>query len=68
MHAARLDDDPAAPMLAALARAPEISRLTPEERAELDQIVAEMAAGHSVRHEDVPAALEAMHRAKHGEE
>jgi hypothetical protein len=55
-------------MLAALARAPKGPRLTPEERAELDQIVAEMDAGQFVRHEDVPAALEAMHRAKHSNE
>jgi predicted transcriptional regulator len=66
MHAVSLD--PAAPMLAALARAPQVQGLTPEERAELDEIKAEMAEGQFVRHEDVPAALEAMHRAEHGGE
>ena len=67
MQAAKLED-PAAAMLAALARAPEVRRLTAEQRAELDGIAAEMAAGRFVRHEDVPATLEAMHRAERGGE
>jgi hypothetical protein len=59
---------PADPVLAALARAPEGAPFTPEQRAELDQAVADIAAGRArlVRNEDVPAALEEMYRAEHG--
>jgi hypothetical protein len=69
MHAAQLDEDPAAPMLAALARAPMGEPLTPEQRAECDQIMAEVVAGRMqlTRHEDLPAALEATYRAEHGD-
>lgn len=58
------DDDP---VLAALARAPRVSRLSPEQRAELDEQLADIKAGRSrlVRHEDLPAALEEMYRAEH---
>ncbi len=63
--AAPVDD----PILAAMARAPKVSRLTAEERAQLDQLVADIEAGRSpvVRHEDLPSALEAMYRAEHGD-
>jgi hypothetical protein len=42
--------------------------LTPEQRAELDQQVADIKAGKArlVRHEDLPAALEELYRAEHG--
>lgn len=57
------------PLLAALARAPRVSWLTPEQRAELDQQVVDIKAGRArlVRHEDLPAALEELYRAEHGE-
>jgi hypothetical protein len=60
-----VDDDP---VLAALAQAPRVSRLTPEQRAELDEQVADIKAGKArlVRHEDLPAALEELYRAEHG--
>ena len=60
---------PLHPMLAAIARAPVVSELTAEQRAELDAIVADIAAGRAgvVRHEDLPAALEAMYREEHGD-
>jgi hypothetical protein len=56
------------PLLAALARAPVGEPWTPEQRAELDQAMVDIRAGRArlVRHEDVPAALEEMHRAEHG--
>jgi len=57
------------PLLAALARAPVGEPFTPEQRAELDQQMADIKAGRArlVRHEDLPAALEEMYRAEHGE-
>jgi hypothetical protein len=60
-----VNDDP---VLAALARAPRVSRLTPEQRAELDQQVSDIKAGKArlVRHEDLPTALEELYRAEHG--
>ncbi len=62
-------DEPLHPMLAAIARAPKVSLLTPEQRAELDAIVADIAAGRAgvIRHEDLPAALEALYREEHGD-
>ena len=52
------------PIRAACARAPIVHRLTPEERAELDQDMADIAAGRMqvIAHEDMPAALEALRR------
>lgn len=52
------------PVLAAIARAPRVQRLTPEQRAELDLAMAEIAAGRvePVADEDVPAWLEAKAR------
>jgi hypothetical protein len=52
---------PADPVLAAIERAPRVQRLTPEQRAELDQQLADIAAGRTklVRHEDRSAWLEA---------
>jgi len=57
------------PVIAALRRAPKGEPLTPEQRAELDQAMEDMRTGRSrvVRQEDVPAALEEMYRAEHGE-
>jgi hypothetical protein len=57
------------PVLAAIARAPLGAPFTPEQRAELDQAVADIAAGRArlVRNDDMPAALEEMYRAEHGE-
>ena len=57
------------PVIAALRQAPIVHRLTPEQRAELDQQIEDIRAGRTrlVRHEDVPVALEAIHRAEHGE-
>jgi hypothetical protein len=50
------------PVLDAMARAPVVRRLTTEQRAELDQAVADLAAGRSkaVPHDDAPAWLEEM--------
>jgi hypothetical protein len=63
--------DPVAvhPVLAAIARAPVGAPYAPEQRAELDQALEDIRAGRArlVRHEDVPAALEEMYRAEHGE-
>lgn len=58
------------PLLAALARAPIGKPLTPEQRAEVDQQMEDIKAGRArlVRHEDLPAALEEMYRAEHGDE
>jgi predicted transcriptional regulator len=52
-----LPDDP---ILAAIARAPRVQRLTAEQRAELDQAMEDIAAGRVklVPNEDVPAWLE----------
>jgi hypothetical protein len=48
------------PVAEALDRAPVVQTLTPEQRAELDQIVEEIQSGRMalVAHEDVPAWLE----------
>ena len=56
------------PVLAALARAPRVSRLNTERRAELEQAVADIAAGRArlVRDEDLPAALEELYYQEHG--
>jgi hypothetical protein len=61
-------DDAVDPVLAALARAPVGEPWTPEQRAELDQAMADIAAGRSrlVRDEDLPAALEEMYLAEQG--
>jgi len=52
---------PRDPVADACARAPVIHELTPEQRAELDAIMADVRAGRSdlVRHEDLPAWMEA---------
>lgn len=54
------------PVLAALRRAPRVTRLTPEQRADLDVQVADIKAGRAnlTAHEDVRAALEEMRRAE----
>lgn len=54
------------PIRAACERAPVVHRLTPEERAELDQAVADIKSGRSrvVMAEDMPAALEEIARAQ----
>ena len=48
------------PVRAAAERAPRVQRLTPEQRAELNQAVRDIAEGRRqpVRHDDVPAWLE----------
>ncbi|AUX44118.1 hypothetical protein SOCE26_055800 [Sorangium cellulosum] len=55
---------PSDPILAAIDRAPRAERLTPEQRAELEQDLADMAAGRArlVAHEDLPLALEELAR------
>lgn len=52
------------PVLEALARAPIGEPLTPEQRAELDQDLADIAAGRArlIRHEDMPSVLEELAR------
>jgi ABC-type amino acid transport substrate-binding protein len=59
---------PVHPMLTALANAPVVQWLTPEQRAELDQAMADLAAGRvkMVAHDDVPAYLESLARAEQG--
>ncbi|WP_441285890.1 hypothetical protein ACSRUE_25665 [Sorangium sp. KYC3313] len=59
---------PSDPILAALDRAPRVQRLTPEQRAELDQDLADIAAGRArlVAHEDLPRALEELAREQGG--
>jgi len=54
------------PIRAACDRAPLVHRLTPEQRAELDQAMADIASGRSrvVAAEDVPAALEEIARTR----
>ncbi len=49
------------PVLAAIARAPIVQRLTPAQRAELDAMTADIAARRVqlVAHDDVPVWLEA---------
>ena len=56
-----------APVLAALARAPRVEKLTPEQRAELDQDTATIAAGRArlISQADLPRALEEIDR-EHG--
>ena len=56
------------PVLDALDRAPLVRSLTPEQRAELDQAVADIDAGRVqlVDHDDVPAWLEARARGDFG--
>ena len=51
---------PADRVLAAFARAPRVERLTPEQRAELDQAMADIQSGRAriVPHDEVPAVLE----------
>lgn len=51
---------PRHPVLDALDRAPLVRALTPQQRAELDQDVADIAAGRAklTRHADLPQALE----------
>ena len=68
-NARSADPDSVHPVVAALRRAPVVRRLTDEQRAELDQALEEIRAGRArvVRQDDVPAALEEMYRAEHGE-
>lgn len=56
------------PVLAALARAPRVEKLTPEQRAELDQDTAAIAAGRArlISQADVPRALEEIDREHSG--
>jgi hypothetical protein len=63
------EPDPVHPVIAAMRRAPVVRRLTPEQRAELGQQLEDIHAGRArlVRHENVPAALEEIHRSEHGE-
>jgi|HubBroStandDraft_6_1064221.scaffolds.fasta_scaffold377209_1 hypothetical protein len=60
--APNLLDDAVHPVLRAVAGAPLVRALTPEQRAELDQAVADIAAGRVqlVPHEDVERALAQM--------
>jgi hypothetical protein len=53
---------PSDPVLDAIDRAPTVRALTPEQRAELDQDLADIAAGRVTltAHADVPRALEEM--------
>ncbi|MEP7120464.1 MAG: hypothetical protein ABJE95_06135 [Byssovorax sp.] len=55
---------PRNPLIEAIRRAPRVQALTSEQRAELDQDVADIAAGRVqlVSHDDVPAWLEARAR------
>ncbi|WP_437917314.1 hypothetical protein WME73_25090 [Sorangium sp. So ce302] len=59
---------PSDPILAAIDRAPRVQRLTPEQRAELDRDLADIAAGRArlVAHEDLPRALEELAREQGG--
>lgn len=56
------------PFLAALARAPRVQRLTPEQRAELDRAVEDIASGRVelIKNDDVPDWLE-KHARERGE-
>lgn len=60
------DPKPFDPVLAAIERAPIENSLTPEQRAELDQAMADIAEGRArlIAHEDVPAALEEIARSR----
>ncbi|KYF95530.1 hypothetical protein BE20_31100 [Sorangium cellulosum] len=64
----RPDVSPSDPILAALDRAPRVQRLTPEQRAELERDLADIAAGRArlVAHEDLPRALEELARGRDG--
>jgi len=55
---------PVNPLIETVRRAPLVRALTPEQRAELDQDVADIAAGRVqlIPHDDVPAWLEARAR------
>ncbi|WP_437617752.1 hypothetical protein [Sorangium sp. So ce1151] len=67
--ATRPDASPSDPILAAaIDRAPRVQRLTPEQRAELEQDLADIAAGRArlVAHEDLPQALEELAREQDG--
>ncbi|WP_437729673.1 hypothetical protein [Sorangium sp. So ce1335] len=66
--ATRPDALPSDPILAAIGRAPRVQRLTPEQRAELEQDLADIAAGRArlVAHEDLPQALEELSRKHDG--
>lgn len=57
---------PIDPVLAAIDRAPLVRALTPEQRAELDQDLADIASGRAklVAQADVPRALEEMSRGR----
>jgi Spy/CpxP family protein refolding chaperone len=56
------------PVARAAARAPRVQRLTPEQRAELDQQMEEIRAGRArlVPHADVPGVIEEMRRQERG--
>lgn len=56
------------PVAEALDCAPTVQTLTPEQRAELDQIMADIRSGRMavVAHEDVPAWLEEQARREQG--
>ncbi|WP_437774138.1 hypothetical protein [Sorangium sp. So ce1097] len=66
--ATRPDALPSDPILAAIDRAPRVQRLAPEQHAELEQDLADMAAGRArlVAHEDLPRALEELAREQDG--
>lgn len=56
------------PVARAVARAPRVERLTPEQRAELDQQMEEIRAGRAklTSHADVSLMLEEMRHQEHG--
>ncbi|MFO0762509.1 MAG: hypothetical protein U0359_39080 [Byssovorax sp.] len=60
---------PVHPVIAAIRNAPVGAPYPPEVRAELDQALEAIRAGRAriVRQDDIPAALEEMYRAEHGE-
>ncbi|WP_437283822.1 hypothetical protein [Sorangium sp. So ce406] len=62
------DTSPSAAVFAAIDRAPQVQRLTPEQRAELEQDLADIAAGRArlVAHEELPQALEELAREQDG--
>ncbi|WP_437302067.1 hypothetical protein [Sorangium sp. So ce388] len=66
--ATRPDASPSDPILAAIDRAPRVQRLTPEQRAELEQDLADIATGRArlVAHERLPQALEELAREQDG--
>jgi hypothetical protein len=63
------EPEPVHPVIAALRRAPVGAPYPPEVRAELDGALEAILAGRArlVRQEGIPAALEEMYRAEHGE-